>query len=105
MPRYANRIDLVQPEIVSALERAGFVVWVIGKPVDLACRRPSWPPGMFQLIECKTPYGKRDPKARVDARQSAQIEFIEETRTPVVTSAEEALMAVGALTVKGLKCS
>lgn len=90
--RYARRPDESQPAIVEALRNAGWSVWIIGRPVDLLC----WKPGRgFRCLEAKTAYGKKNPKAVIDKRQKEQIEFIDVTGTPRVTSAQEALLAVG----------
>lgn len=90
--RYARNSDASQPEIVKALRDAGWSVWIIGRPVDLLC----WKAGRgFRCLEAKTARGKRNPKAVIDKRQKEQIEFISRTGTPRVTSASEALLAVG----------
>lgn len=90
--RFAKRPDESQAAIVKALREAGWYVWIIGRPVDLLC----WKAGKgFRCIECKTARGKKDPKAVVDKRQKEQIQFIETTGTWRVTSAAEALLAVG----------
>jgi hypothetical protein len=98
MKRYAMNRDTSQPLIVSQLRDAGVEVWIIGQPCDLLVRFWSntarsylWLP-----VECKTPYGKKSPRARLDKRQEAQIEFLDSTKTPVVTTAEEALAAIRA---------
>ena len=54
MPRYALRVDATQTQIVSALKAAGYVVEVIGKPLDLLVGTG----GRFMFIECKVPGGK-----------------------------------------------
>lgn len=91
-----TRIDASQAAIVEGLQKAGVRVEIIGKPVDLLCRYWSnrhrdfiWMP-----VEVKTPYGKKQPKARVDPRQEAQRRFLAETGVPVVTSLDEALRAL-----------
>jgi hypothetical protein len=90
--RFAKRPDQSQSAIVQALRDAGWLVWIIGRPVDLLC----WKPGRgFRCLEAKTPYGKKNPKAVIDKRQKEQIEFINTTGTPRVTCAAEALLAVG----------
>lgn len=91
LPRYAARVDTTQSEIVEALRKAGWNVLVLGYPVDLLCDKN----GEIRLLECKTPTGKRTPKARLDKRQVAQAEFCARTKTPYVTSAIEALRALG----------
>ena len=91
LARFAKRTDTTQEAIVKALRAAGWLVWVISKPCDLLC----WKAGRFQALEVKTPYGKKQPKARTDKRQKEQIEFLQATGAPVVTSPMEALLAVG----------
>jgi len=95
--RWAAKKDAVERDIIDGLKRAGVGVWQIGFPVDLLCRYWSnrhrdfiWMP-----VEVKTPYGKRQPKARVDSRQEAQKRFLAETGVPVVASFSEALQALG----------
>lgn len=90
--RWAARKDTAQPGIIEALERVGAEVWPLDYPVDLLVRfRQQW-----HLLEVKTPYGKAG-KARRDKRQEAQINFIEATHTPIVTTPIEALKAIGAM--------
>ena len=88
-----HRKDTVEPKIVEALKAAGFQVWDM-LPTDLLTWRPDlgWKP-----LECKTPYGKASPKARIDKRQQKQIEFLELTGCPVVLSPEQALRELGVL--------
>jgi len=95
--RYATRRDAAEPPIIDALEKAGFDVWPLDEPADLACRRPSWAPGIFQLLEVKTGQGKK-LTVRHDKRQQRQQTFLEVTRTPIVRTPMEALKAVGAIT-------
>jgi hypothetical protein len=87
-----HRSDNSQAGIVEAIQGAGWSVWIIGRPVDLLCWRRR---DGFRLLECKTAYGKQNPKAVIDKRQKEQIEFIELTGTPRVTSPIEALLALG----------
>jgi hypothetical protein len=89
--RYARRSDTTQSLIVEALRTAGWSVWVVGRPVDLLC----WKAGVFRLLEIKTAYGKKKPKARIDKRQDEQNEFIALTGTPVVCTPAAALLALG----------
>jgi hypothetical protein len=87
-----HRADESQSPIIEALEKAGWHVWIIGRPVDLLV----WKAGKgFHCLEAKTARGKKNPKPVIDKRQKEQIEFIETTGTPRVTSAVEALQAVG----------
>lgn len=84
--RRAARVDATQQSIVKALRDAGAYVYVIGLPCDLLTRyRGRWLP-----IEVKS--GKhRDP------RQKAQAAFLKAQEVPVVTTAIEALIAIGAM--------
>ncbi len=94
--RYAAKIDNTQPGIVKDLEAIGIEVWDIRYPVDLLlrfwCNRHH--DYCWQPLEIKTPYGVRNPKARVDRRQTAQNEFLRETNTPTATSFDEALAEI-----------
>lgn len=89
--RHATRVDTTQAAIVDAVRKAGWNVTVLKWPVDLLCDKHS----QVRLLECKTPTGKRKPKARLDKRQVAQAEFCARTNTPYVTTPEEALRALG----------
>lgn len=87
--RYARKVDTTQAEIVAALRKAGWLVWIIEEPCDLLCFKA----GVWRTLECKSPRNKRgDPKR--DKRQAKQDEFIELTGTALVTSAEGALAAL-----------
>jgi len=90
--RYAAKTDSVQTELIRDLRAAGIGVWVIGRPVDLLlrfwCARHH--DHCWQPLEIKTPYGKKDPKARVDPRQEKQQEFLIETMTPIATDFDSA---------------
>lgn len=89
--------DDSQPGIVEALEKARVKVWIIGQPCDLLCYYWSKEVGRFlwQTLECKTPYGVKDPKAVVDPRQVKQIKFLQDTGTPIVLTPDQALRALG----------
>jgi hypothetical protein len=91
---YAKKRDASEPAIVEALEAAGCMVWK-HLPADLLVRVPSDKPGVFRVLECKTPQGKRNPSLRLDKRQTEQAEFVAQTGTPYVTSDVEALQALG----------
>lgn len=98
--RRAAKVDTVQADIVRGLQQAGVRVEVIKQPVDLLCRYWSnrhrdfiWMP-----VEVKSPYGKKNPKARVRSDQETQRRFLAETGVPVVTSLDEALQALGMTT-------
>lgn len=94
--RYNKRRDTAEPDIIEALERAGFDVWQRDTP-DLFVRKASWAPGMVQLLEVKTGRGKKLTVAK-DKRQESQRNFIASTGTPIVRTPLEALKAVGAVT-------
>lgn len=67
--RYALRVDANQSQIVSALEAAGAMVEVIGKPVDLLVGIN----GRFAFFECKD--GNKVKSAQ--KRTPAQIKFFD----------------------------
>jgi hypothetical protein len=93
-PKYAKRRDVAESGIESALRKAGCGVWK-HLPADLLVRVPSDKPGVFRVLECKTPQGKRKPSLRLDKRQVEQAEFVASTGVPYVTSDVEALTALG----------
>lgn len=87
--RYALRKDESQDAIVKAIRAAGWLCFVLHEPADLLC----WKNGKWRVLECKTPTktGKR-PKRK---DQRVQDQFIEMTKTPVVMTPFEALLALG----------
>lgn len=91
LSRYAKKRDLCEPEIVEALEAAGWLVWQLDRPCDLLCFKRS---RGFHTLECKTGRGKR-LTVTVDKRQKEQAEFLLVTATPIVRTPEEALRALG----------
>lgn len=95
--RWNAKRDLAEGPIIDALELAGFDVYPLDYPCDLACRKESWPPGMFQFLEVKTGRGKSLAIAK-DKRQEAQINFLQTSKTPIVRTPFEALKAIGAMT-------
>lgn len=92
--RFAKKRDAVEGDIITALERAGWHIWQLDTPCDLLLRKDHFPPGMFRMLEVKTPHGKAG-KARQRNDQEAQANFIAATGTPIVTSPLEALRALG----------
>lgn len=94
MPRYAAKRDAVEANVIEGLERAGFHVWPLDYPCDLAIRKDSWAPGMVQLLEVKS-RRKKDGTYVKDKRQEAQSKFLEATHCPIVTTPLEALQALG----------
>lgn len=97
--RYAKRTDTSQEKIVEALRAAGCQVYIIGKPCDLLVRYFSRSYGhyLWTTMECKSPYGKKNPKARVDKRQTEQIKFLNDSGTQIVLTPDQALRIVGAI--------
>lgn len=91
MPRYGKR-DLSESDIVKALRKAGFQVYV-RLPCDLLVWRPD---KGWQTLENKTPTKTGRRRKRKD--QEAQDAFIALTRTPVALTPEDALRALGAIT-------
>lgn len=93
--RYAKRPDSTQESIVKGLRDAHVQVWIIGRPCDLLCY--YWHRGRreyrWQTLECKSPHGK-DGRAAIDPRQAEQIEFIQQTGTPIVLNSAQALAAL-----------
>lgn len=94
--RWAAKRDEAEAPIIEALVKAGFRVYPLDFPCDLAVRKDGWSPGRFQLLEVKTGRGKSLAIAK-DKRQREQIEFLQLTRTPIVRTPEEALRAIGAV--------
>lgn len=107
-PKYAGRRDYSEPKIVEKLREAG---WEVHRelPVDTICLKRVSPEqlrrvitqfddGSFlliKLLECKTPRGKKNPKAVLDKRQKEQIEFCTRWKIDKPTEPIEALLAVG----------
>ena len=60
-PKYAQRVDVNQSEIVDALEKIGCTVEVIGRPLDLLVgyRKRNF------LIEVKAEKGKHTPAQKL----------------------------------------
>lgn len=94
--RYARKADSTQVDIVAGLRKAGVRVEIIEEPCDLLCR--FWCKNhqffCWQTLECKPVTGKLRPKARRRTDQPEQTQFLTDTQTPVVTSAEEALLTL-----------
>lgn len=99
--RRAAKSDTSRATIVKALRAAHVEVFDIRRPVDVLCRywHPKFSPfigeKLWKVIELKTAYGKKNPKARVRNDQKEQNEFIERTNTPVATTSAEAFAALG----------
>ena len=88
--RYNAKTDKTQAAIIRGLEQAGVRVWIIKLPCDLLCLVQ----GRWQPLEVKTPEGKRG-QVWQRRRMKTQNDFLQETRTPVVTCLEDALCALG----------
>lgn len=85
--RQVTRTDASQDAIVATLRKAGVSVWLIGRPVDaLTYYNGRWLP-----LEIKSP----GVKPRKD--QAAQNELLADFQIPRVTTPEEALKAVQAV--------
>jgi hypothetical protein len=89
--KYARRVDTTQTEIVDALRKAGWLVWMIEEPCDLLCYHVER--GIWRTLECKTA-NRKDGTYRPRKDQAQQNIFCCITRTPRVTSAEAALEAL-----------
>ncbi len=93
--RHAAKGDANQPEIVEAIRKAGWEAHIVRRPCDLFCWHPLhdvWLP-----LEVKDPSKvTKSGKPVHDSRMEEQARFLERTGTPVVTTAEEALLALAA---------
>lgn len=88
--RYALRKDESQEAIVKAIRAAGWLCFVLHEPCDLLC----WKLGKgWRVLEVKTPTKTGKQRKRKDQRLQAQ--FLEMTKTPVVMTPFEALLALG----------
>jgi len=91
--RHAAKADANQPEIIAAIERAGWEAHVVRRPCDLFCWHPRF--DIWQPLEVKDPSKvTKAGKPIHDARMDEQHEFLERTGTPIVTTPEEALIAL-----------
>jgi hypothetical protein len=88
--RYALRKDESQAAIVAAIRAAGWLCFVMHEPCDLLC----WKEGKgWRVLECKTPTKTGKQRKRKD--QGLQQQFLELTKTPVVLTPFDALLALG----------
>lgn len=88
--RYALRKDESQDAIVKAIRAAGWLCFVMHEPCDLLC----WKQGKgWRVLECKTPTKTGKRRKRLD--QKVQDQFLELTKTPVVLTPFDALLALG----------
>jgi len=84
--RHNPKRDQNEKIIVDALEAVGAHCWRLHTPCDLL---------VFRLGKLYTLEVKAGTRRRKD--QPEQTEFLRVTNTPIVTNAEEALRAVGAI--------
>lgn len=90
--RRAAKRDRTERPIIDGLAAHGIRTWQLDFPCDLLCHMPD---GTWRVLEVKTPCGKRNPKPKQRSDQPEQSKFLRETNTPVVTSLEDALTALG----------
>lgn len=88
--RYALRKDESQAAIVAAIRAAGWLCFVLHEPADLLCWKES---KGWRVLECKTPTKAGKRRKRMD--QKVQQQFLDLTKTPVVLTPFEALLALG----------
>jgi hypothetical protein len=86
--RRAKKRDESEKAIVDALRNAGAMVFR-----ELPCDLLIYHKGRFMLMECKTPTKTGKQRKRKDQRLQQQ--FLELTKTPVVLTPFEALLALG----------
>ncbi len=91
--RHAAKADANQPEIVDAIRRAGWEAHIVRRPCDLFCWHPRY--DIWAALEVKDP-SKVTKSGRPihDERMDDQAQFLERTGTPVVTTPEEAIIAL-----------
>lgn len=89
--RRAAKTDTAQSGIVEAIEAEGWECFLIKLPCDLLCWHPVL--DRLQWLEVKSARKKSGEHVK-DKRQEAQIAFLDRTKCPVVTTPEEAIMAL-----------
>jgi hypothetical protein len=89
-----HRADTTIGAIVEELRNRGYIVVIIGRPVDLLIRHPSWPLNVWRLLEGKSPSG-REQKLKLRKDQEDQQKFCAEHGVPYAISPLEALHAMG----------
>lgn len=90
--RHARRVDDSAKIIIEAVRKAGYEVSIIGRPVDVAVRHPTWPANWWRFCELKTPRGVKNPKAAFDKRRKDQNDFVSAHHVPYFLEPEAALM-------------
>lgn len=92
--RFDARRDKSEPAIVDALKKAGYEVFR-DLPVDLAIRRSYWEPGVFLMLEAKTPQKRGGMRNRREqAKQNAVLAQCGIKRVPTPAAALEAAREV-----------
>lgn len=89
-----SKPDTSKDAIVEELRNRGYVVHLVGRPVDCLVRHPSWPLNIWRLLECKSPSGKAG-KLKLRKDQEEQQKFCAEHGVPYAISPLEALHAMG----------
>lgn len=89
-----HRPDTTAPAIIEELQKYGYVIYRIGRPVDLLITHPSWPLNTWKLLEAKSPSG-REAKLKLRKDQEDQQKFCAEHGVPYAISPLEALHAIG----------
>lgn len=90
MPRYAKRVDLTQRDMVDELRGFGYDVQIVGRPVDLKVRHPSWIQNVWIEAEAKTP-NRVNGKFKARADQLAQIQYVQKYGVPYWCNVTQAL--------------
>jgi hypothetical protein len=94
--RYAAKTDSNQPPIVDAIRNAGWECYLVREPCDLFCYHAGYE--IWAPLEIKDPTKvTKAGKPVHDERMAEQHEFLERTKTPVVTTPAEALIALAAV--------
>lgn len=88
LARRAKKRDIAEEPIIAALEKDGWHVWQLDRPMDLLCWRGDLGPNTFRLLEVKTDKGKPTED---------QQNFSETTGAPFVRTPMEALQALGSI--------
>ena len=96
--RYARKNDKSQPEAVAELRKLGYIVEIIGKPVDVMVRHHLWPENVWCVAEFKTPNAKGEVVMRKD--RVDQQSFCNDHNVPYWTGIESALNYLQLATLK-----
>lgn len=88
MTRY--RPDNTQKSIVAELRKRHYTVEIIGQPVDLIVRHPTWRPNFWVMAECKTA-NRADGTYKPRKDQADQTNYCIAHIIPMWTTLEAAL--------------